>query len=158
VASVACDVRSSERIRPARTISVSDPKRSFMTQQKFYSQGKLPEIEDSFEAAKNEFGLDHNESRSWHGWNRHVSLVMLAFAMKAVIRHRANSPPHKKLNVEPWQNPKHRQPIIDPLVTKESAASPSGSPESDPARTHHRMVTLVQSSPDRHSACASQSK
>jgi SRSO17 transposase len=25
-------------------------------------------------------GLDHNESRSWHGWHRHVSLVMLAFA------------------------------------------------------------------------------
>src|SRR5207302_10973342 len=32
--------------------------------------------EDSFETAKNEFGLDHNESRSWHGWHRHVSLVM----------------------------------------------------------------------------------
>ena len=24
-------------------------------------------IEDSFETAKNEFGLDHNETRSWHG-------------------------------------------------------------------------------------------
>jgi len=47
-------------------------------------------IEDSFETAKNEFGLDHNESRSWHGWHRHVSMVMLAFAMMAVIRHRAN--------------------------------------------------------------------
>src|SRR5580658_9154168 len=40
-------------------------------------------IEDSFETAKNEFGLDHNESRSWHGWHRHVSLVMLVFAMMA---------------------------------------------------------------------------
>jgi len=47
-------------------------------------------IEDSFETAKNEFGLDHNETRSWHGWHRHVSLVMLAFAMMAVIRYRAN--------------------------------------------------------------------
>jgi SRSO17 transposase len=47
-------------------------------------------IEDSFETAKNELGLDHNETRSWHGWNRHVSLVMLAFAMMATIRHRAN--------------------------------------------------------------------
>ena len=28
-------------------------------------------IEDSFETAKNEFGLDHNESRSWHGFYRH---------------------------------------------------------------------------------------
>ncbi|SCX22352.1 FOG: Transposase [Agrobacterium sp. DSM 25558] len=45
-------------------------------------------IEDSFETAKNELGLDHNETRSWHGWHRHVSLVMLAFAMMAVIRYR----------------------------------------------------------------------
>ena len=52
-------------------------------------------IEDSFETAKNEFGLDHNESRSWHGWHRHVSMVMLAFAMMAAIRHRANPPPKK---------------------------------------------------------------
>ncbi len=37
-------------------------------------------IEDSFEAAKNELGLDHNETRSWHGWHRHVSLAMFAFA------------------------------------------------------------------------------
>jgi SRSO17 transposase len=50
-------------------------------------------IEDSFETAKNELGLDHNETRSWHGWHRHVSLVMLAFAMMAVIRHRANTAP-----------------------------------------------------------------
>jgi SRSO17 transposase len=56
-------------------------------------------IEESFETAKNELGLDHNETRSWHGWHRHVSLVMLAFAMMAVIRHRANvtSPPKKTM-------------------------------------------------------------
>ena len=58
-------------------------------------EGQRWAIEDSFETAKNELGLDHNETRSWHGWHRHVSLVMLAFAMLAVIRHRANtaSPP-----------------------------------------------------------------
>ena len=50
-------------------------------------------IEDSFEIAKNEFGLDHNETRSWHGWHRHVSLVMLAFAIMAVIRVSANTRP-----------------------------------------------------------------
>lgn len=55
-------------------------------------------IEDSFETAKNELGLDHNETRSWHGWHRHVSLVMLAFAMLAVIRHRTNSPAPPKMN------------------------------------------------------------
>jgi SRSO17 transposase len=49
-------------------------------------------IEDAFETAKtDELGLDHNETRSWHGWHRHVSLVMLAFAVLAVTRHRANA-------------------------------------------------------------------
>jgi len=52
-------------------------------------------IEDSFETTKNELGLDHNETRSWHGWHRHVSLVMLAFAMMATIRHKANLTPPK---------------------------------------------------------------
>ena len=59
-------------------------------------EGHRWSIEDSFEAAKNELGLDHNETRSWHGWHRHVSLVMLAFAMMAAIRRRANQPMPKK--------------------------------------------------------------
>lgn len=61
-------------------------------------------IEDSFETAKNELGLDHNETRSWHGRHRHVSLVMLApstllgtgFAMLAAIHARANTTPPKR--------------------------------------------------------------
>jgi SRSO17 transposase len=59
-------------------------------------EGRRWAIEDSFETAKNEFGLDHNETRSWHGWHRHVSLVMLAFAMMAAIQHQANKPTPKK--------------------------------------------------------------
>jgi SRSO17 transposase len=61
-------------------------------------EGRRWAIEDSFETAKNELGLDHNETRSWHGWHCHVSLVMLAFAMMAAIRHRANqsTPPKSK--------------------------------------------------------------
>jgi SRSO17 transposase len=64
-------------------------------------------IEDSFETAKNELGLDHNETRSWHGWHRHVSLVMLAFAMMAVIRHRANisAPPKTQRRVATQRHP-----------------------------------------------------
>lgn len=55
-------------------------------------------IEDSLETAKNEFGFDYNETRSWHGWHRHVSRVMLAFAMMAGIRHYANvAPPQKTM-------------------------------------------------------------
>ena len=53
-------------------------------------------IEDAFETTKNELGLAHNETRSWHGWHRHVTLVMLAFALMTVIRHHANTPPPKR--------------------------------------------------------------
>jgi SRSO17 transposase len=43
-------------------------------------------IEDSFETAKPSWARSQ-ETRFWHGWRRHVSLVMLAFAMMAAIRH-----------------------------------------------------------------------
>ena len=56
-------------------------------------EGRRWSIKDGFETAKNELGLDHNETRSWHDWHRHVSLVMLAFAMLATIRHHANTTP-----------------------------------------------------------------
>ncbi|MGW9822020.1 SRSO17 transposase [Methylorubrum extorquens] len=58
-------------------------------------EGRRWAIEDAFETAKTELGLAHNESRSWHAWHRHVSLVMLAFAMLARVRRLANGPPPK---------------------------------------------------------------
>jgi SRSO17 transposase len=58
-------------------------------------EGRRWAIEDAFETAKTELGLAHNESRSWHGWHRHISLVMLAFAMLARVRQQANGPPPK---------------------------------------------------------------
>jgi SRSO17 transposase len=70
-------------------------------------EGNRWAIEDSFETAKNEFGLDHNETRSWHGWHRHVSLVMLAFAMMAAIRHQANRQIPKKTKQRAAKNPRH---------------------------------------------------
>jgi SRSO17 transposase len=54
-------------------------------------EGRRWSIEDAFETAKNELGLDHNETRSWHGWHHHVLLVMLAFALLAVVRHKAEA-------------------------------------------------------------------
>ena len=66
-------------------------------------EGRRWAIEDAFETAKTELGLAHNETRSWHGWHRHVSLVMLAFAMMAAVRYRASSvpPPKTKGRVRP---------------------------------------------------------
>ena len=43
-------------------------------------------IEDCFEAAKGELGLDEYEVRKWDGWHRHVTLCLLAHAYLAVVR------------------------------------------------------------------------
>ena len=42
-------------------------------------------IEECFLRAKDDLGLDHCEARSWHGWHRHMSLVMAAAAFLAGI-------------------------------------------------------------------------
>jgi SRSO17 transposase len=53
-------------------------------------------IEESFESAKGEVGLDHYEVRSWEGWYRHITLAMLAHAYLTVLRARATKPTQKK--------------------------------------------------------------
>src|SRR5881227_2032593 len=87
-------------------------------------EGRRWAIEDGFETAKNELGLDHNETRSWHGWHRHVSLVMPAFAMLAVIRHHANQPPPPKTLLK-LARPR---PASSAGRSRRSAASPHASP------------------------------
>ena len=42
-------------------------------------------IEECFQRARDDLGLDHCEARSWHGWHRHMSLVMAAAAFLARI-------------------------------------------------------------------------
>src|SRR5262245_44031508 len=41
-------------------------------------------VEECFQAAKNEVGLDHYQVRLWHAWYRHITLAMLALAWLAV--------------------------------------------------------------------------
>jgi SRSO17 transposase len=43
-------------------------------------------VEESFETAKGEVGLDQYEVRSWHGWYRHMTLALFAHAYLTVIR------------------------------------------------------------------------
>jgi SRSO17 transposase len=45
-------------------------------------------IEECFQSAKGETGLDHCEARSWHAWHRHMTLSMLALAFLACLRAR----------------------------------------------------------------------
>jgi SRSO17 transposase len=97
-------------------------------------EGQRWAIEDSFETAKTELGLDHNETRSWHGWHRHVSLVMLAFAMLATIRHRANQPASRQTLVRASQSQsprssagRSRRSAALPRVSRSVAFSPRAS-------------------------------
>jgi len=121
--------------------------------------GRRGVIADSFETAKNEFGLDHNESRSWHGWHRHICLVMLAFAMMAAIRHCAHLPPSKN------RPPNHgkTQSIAAPSLIRWSIqevrriAIRLARKRIQP-RPYHRMATLAQGSPGGRSARVFQSK
>src|SRR4051794_3069027 len=48
--------------------------------------GRRWPVEECFEAAKQEVGLDGYEVRSWHGWYRHITLSMLALAFLAAMR------------------------------------------------------------------------
>lgn len=96
-------------------------------------------IEDAFETAKNELGLDHNETRSWHGWHRHVSLVMLAFAVLAVTRCKANAAAGQ----------------IPPSMSRRSTRSSAGLSRKSaalPHALHSAAFARHSSSPGQHGA------
>jgi hypothetical protein len=43
-------------------------------------------IEEAFQQAKGEVGLDHYQVRRWTAWYRHITLALLAHAFLAVVR------------------------------------------------------------------------
>ena len=53
--------------------------------------GRRWAVEECFELAKGECGLDEYEVRSWQGWHRHITLSMFALAVVTVIRKVARS-------------------------------------------------------------------
>lgn len=46
-------------------------------------------VEESFEAAKNEVGMDNYQVRLYDAWYRHITMAMLALAFLAVMRHKS---------------------------------------------------------------------
>ena len=48
-------------------------------------------VEEGFQQAKGEVGLDHYEVRRWPGWYRHSTLALLAHAFRVVSRTTATS-------------------------------------------------------------------
>ncbi|WP_436969504.1 IS701 family transposase [Actinacidiphila glaucinigra] len=57
-------------------------------------------IEECFQAAKNECGLDQYEVRRYVGWYRHITLAMLAHAFLAVTAHQV-----REKGAEPMRQP-----------------------------------------------------
>ena len=56
-------------------------------------------IEQCFETAKGECGLDHYEVRHWRGWYRHITLSMLAHAVLSVLRARGEKTPDAQVRL-----------------------------------------------------------
>lgn len=59
-------------------------------------------IEKCFQRAKDDLGLDHCEARSWHGWNRHMTLVMATLAFLARLS--------AQMRAEAWSKPNKTSP------------------------------------------------
>jgi SRSO17 transposase len=58
-------------------------------------------IEECFEAAKNEAGLDNYQVRLYHAWYRHITLAMLALAFLAAMRHKTKKGTHHLWTTQP---------------------------------------------------------
>ncbi|WP_435858247.1 hypothetical protein [Streptomyces olivaceoviridis] len=82
-------------------------------------------IEETFQAAKNECGLDQYEVRRYTGWMRHITLAILAHAFLAVMAADAEvkgaaetvpaslPSPWQKFGGS-WQLSPHRSPLTSP--------------------------------------------
>jgi SRSO17 transposase len=70
-------------------------------------------IEECFETAKGEVGLDQYEVRSWPGWYRHITLVLLAHAYLTVVRAQTQAPEPRKKKGPPHPAPAYRTVAAD---------------------------------------------
>ena len=66
--------------------------------------GRRWTIEECFEEAKGQVGLDQYEVRRWDGWYRHITLAVLAHAYLTVIRNQAAEQGEKGATTAPMKN------------------------------------------------------
>ena len=99
-------------------------------------------IEECFEQAKGETGLDEYEVRSWLGWHRHITLSMLAHATLSVIRSRV----HKAANKNSRQNSrptKQGQQSATDSDDRSGSTSPAGADRARQNSRRRRHAQLV---------------
>ena len=95
--------------------------------------GQRWQIEQCFETAKGECGLDHYEVRHWQGWQRHITLAMLAHAVLAVLRGRGEKN-------SPWRRASQR-------TRSAPSAHPSAVARKTQPATRPRLVQLASGPP-----------
>lgn len=62
-------------------------------------------VEETFQFAKNETGLDHYQVRKYHAWYRHITLSMLAAAFLAVTAYHEHQHSDQKGALKPTTSP-----------------------------------------------------
>jgi SRSO17 transposase len=77
--------------------------------------GQRWQIEQAFQTAKGECGLDHYEVRSWHGWYRHITLAMLAHAVLVILRSQGEKNSRRASSTQP---PRTASPAHAPAVAR----------------------------------------
>jgi len=65
-------------------------------------------VEEQFQAAKGQAGLDHYQVRTWTGWHRFTTLAMLALAFLMACAAATAAP---ATAADPWHHPRHGGPI-----------------------------------------------
>jgi hypothetical protein len=110
-------------------------------------------VEECFETAKGEVGLDQYEVRSWPGWYRHITLTLLAHAYLTVVRAQTQAPePRKKRPTPPGAASPHCSAGLNgdaDIKPRRSGGTISGGPGPDKLST---TVGLSVRMPARNSA------
>src|SRR5258708_4961425 len=71
---------------PRSPITSSLPQKRCAWSKSYWRQEAEGRVEEAFELAKQQVGLDEYEVRHWQGWYRHITLAMFALAFLTVVK------------------------------------------------------------------------
>jgi hypothetical protein len=97
-------------------------------------------VEEGFQQAKGEVGLDHYEVRGWPGWYRHTTLALLAHAFLAVTRAQASGPERA---MGTWRPERRARPAAADRARGPPAAGGAGMDHPGPAELGAGLVQVA---------------
>ncbi|MEU2982747.1 IS701 family transposase, partial [Streptomyces hirsutus] len=96
-------------------------------------------IEECFQSAKNECGLDEYEVRRYTGWYRHITLAMLAHAFLAALAAQEREKGAPTTLPTSWTSRRPRSAVswqLNPRTAPHAAATPRTGPDGGAATRH----------------------